>query len=1020
MKFLPVLSTVLVLSFALVTTAAPSSIKDIKGTWHVIEPEHRLALSPACGALDSEMRYTEKLYYFGNPEHATVQLVKAIFMPVGGAFHPSQLNQPVVLFSVRTIGKLLGAIQLNQGGDEVMLKKAIVNAVACDNDFKQALRMKHKNRLDLSYQDYDDLKNKLEVCEKIQKENHYVHLKADANGYFMSKGIFKHGEKDDNKLIETLKEYREKFLSEQPEPFDFEKTIAVLQAKASGPKVKKTIEALSHVSRFADLIIRSLAECRSAESSSSSSSSSLPAMPITNSQHYEQYATQHVLLTWLYRKAQNKRDFIPYFESLPQQFLVSGYVADGEDVYQGNDYKDIEQDIASKLNEQDGSNIFNYLKDNADLAAVIYAGIMNQKYGQDIPYLSEHATNYYDGMAVATCVENAIRNLCNIFTYNKKERIFVSNSLSLNLPLNLRAFYGRVSEDATNNLEDDVNKLQVHQDWSDIVQNLPYIAYGKIKLPGSPKALDSKEVDKKIGGFIKLSGVTIPEGAERSSATIKLDGADHTFQTITINKNTLVLVNSDDDSLVFEIMPSMQNVIVMVDNLLGLGLFSSGASSSSSFYAPGLSDIFFNADFNATYFPEICKRCGWEIEGDFDASKLNDQAVDQSISLKKGEALFTVNVQPFKHAYVERVVNEEAQEEYRKELSDYFETTLADVLDPMHLLLTNLYRPKPIDNEKAYEFHRAWHYSLFFTYDLFDRGKKLDLLPVILSSELESTTPDHASLVAQLIKHIEFEADLFYQGEAAARLSENLGFIEKYQSNSQFQNFLRDFFNKVYSHKNHEGQLITFSHFIKVSWLMDDTITAIKIIEKARELSENENACVRMFALLILVENEYASAYAVRALDVAMGYITDENSDYRRGAVRTLTALISKGYTPSFSPVLDFFINNVTDENFKYDAFYMLDALAWQKDNSASRSVLQVAVQERAERLQALLQNDALESWGETKTEQFLNEFAPSVLQEVGTQELLPPSEELSLSSGETSSSGTQETLTETQPSSVE
>lgn len=1030
MKFLRLLSIASVLSFALVTTAAPGSIKDIKGTWQVIVPEQRLALSPACGALDSETKYTEKLWYFGNPDHATVQLVKAIFMPVAGAFQLSKLNQPAIFFSVRTIGKLLGAIQLNEGRDSAELKKILVDAIIADEDFKQALQKKYKNKLDISYKNYDGLVARLGATED------YATIKTKASEYLIRQKLFKRGVAKDQELLDAVGAYHQT----KPENpgFDVERTIAILEAKIVEPKVKATIKALEPVLRFVDLIINSLLESKPGSlsallpfsSSSSSSGASSAAFSSEGSrehgsdvgfQHYEQYATQHILLTWLYRKASNKTDFATYFSSLPQEFLMPDKMFDVQDVYEGEEYLAILSGLVTDLNSREGVDIFSYLQRDTDLASIVYAELMNQKYGQDIPYLPEYATVFFDGVDFATCVETAIRNLCNIVTYDKKSRIFGNSFSSLNMYQTLRDFYAKKTEEATNNSEDDVQKPQVYQDWSDIVQNLPYIAYAEIKRPGSPKALSFKNIETQIDGFIKLPGITLPDEAEYGELVIKLDGADHTFRTIKIHNQTFALVETDD-YYVFEVMPSIQNTIIMLDRLLGLGLFSSSASSSSGVSASNFVNVFFNPDFNSVYFTQVCERVGWKIEGDFDVAVLDNRSADQVILLKKGEADFKFNLYPRKHAYAERVVNEEAQEEYRRKLCQYRDDIMDIGFDPMVLFVTKLYGPKPIDGDAGFTFsresHRAWNCSLFRTYDLFDPRKKIDLVRVMISSTPESTTQDHASLSAQLIRGIEFDPDLYYPEQMARIMNESLDFFGKYQNNSQLCNALNDFFDKVYVNKHDEGRMITFSYFIKVSRAINDRTTFEKIIQLARELSENEGAHVSMLALQLLVENGYTEAYA-RAFDFAMAYITHEDSDHCSDALHILKALIKQGYEPSFGPVLELFINRVTDENFKYYAFDMLDALAEQKDNPASRQVLQVAVQERADRLRAMLQNDALESWNKEKIQNLLHEFVPSASQGVGTQELEPLSEELPPPSEETSTPETQETLTVTPPSSV-
>ena len=343
--------------------AIPGSIKDIKGTWDILLPEHRLALSPALGALAIESHYIKKLYYFGNPNHATTQLVKVIFHAFNGGFQPSKHNMPTPLCSIKTIAKILTTISQNYGLPVDLLKEQLIKTLLSDEDFNTEF-MNKNNGLTFSQaqEEYNIYQKELSRTEKLAQ--HYNNIKERANNYLRSKQLVTRGIGDDFELIAKL----ETILSTKENPSTEEKSTekAKKRKRIDLPNVaelRKVFDAknrrtqlssllaknpFNSIINFADLIARSCNECQSqspsSSSSRSSSSSSSSSSSVATNQNYEGYATEHILLALLYKKSLTRQDFATYFQELPKEFLALKATDDWvNDSYEPNAHKKFEK-----------------------------------------------------------------------------------------------------------------------------------------------------------------------------------------------------------------------------------------------------------------------------------------------------------------------------------------------------------------------------------------------------------------------------------------------------------------------------------------------------------------------------------------------------------------------------------------------------------------------------------------------------------------------------------------------------
>ena len=121
------------------------------------------------------------------------------------------------------------------------------------------------------------------------------------------------------------------------------------------------------------------------------------------------------------------------------------------------------------------------------------------------------------------------------------------------------------------------SSFEAHNAWLQVISNLPYVAYNRM-------------VDGVTGQFTKAldSGkgyIAIPENERSNELLGWLKNAGYQV----LGKNQYG----------YELQPSVKNIIIVLDHLLQLNLFSE---------AGGLAKEFMRSDFIAVYFPKLCAR----------------------------------------------------------------------------------------------------------------------------------------------------------------------------------------------------------------------------------------------------------------------------------------------------------------------------------------------------------------------------------------------------------------------------
>lgn len=175
---------------------------------------------------------------------------------------------------------------------------------------------------------------------------------------------------------------------------------------------------------------------------------------------------------------------------------------------------------------------------------------------------------------VPNCMDNAIRNFISLFAYDKNKNCFSAGQLKK--ALNLKAIDPQLEDFL--NCYGDVNKARsahAHDDWFTLIADIPYATYCQ----AINSAINRNYAKMgKVKGLIKIEN---PTSAMQSWAT----------------KNNFDLLGTYYHG--YELYPSIRNIIIVLNHLLKLNLFSNQQE---------FEQLFASDDFIPHYFPILCKK----------------------------------------------------------------------------------------------------------------------------------------------------------------------------------------------------------------------------------------------------------------------------------------------------------------------------------------------------------------------------------------------------------------------------
>lgn len=292
---------------------------------------------------------------------------------------------------------------------------------------------------------------------------------------------------------------------------------------------------------------------------------------------YPQNTTQGILLGYMLQKVASKKDLEDYFSSFlghPIELPSEEYTLQEMNavVDQPVDFKSVQK-----------------------FADFICSSIYLKNYDASLPKIAVNKNVFFQGVEFTDCVENALRMICNIVTYDQSKKTFENNIALSKL---LTSFYAHsLSADVS-----EVENLQVHQAWMELLQDIPGVKYAKIKFKDSTDYFDSSvdEFDKEaFAGFIPM--VTIDTTLPKKN--ILIGSQVFTCYRKTIGNQTYLLVPKDSNLHCFEAHAFLSNIVFLLDYLFDLKIVANVA------------DIF-SVDFMSRYFLPIIEKLGLSVHSD--------------------------------------------------------------------------------------------------------------------------------------------------------------------------------------------------------------------------------------------------------------------------------------------------------------------------------------------------------------------------------------------------------------------
>lgn len=279
---------------------------------------------------------------------------------------------------------------------------------------------------------------------------------------------------------------------------------------------------------------------------------------------------QGIILGYLLLKANDRVDLEQYF---------TGFL--GTDVT-------LPQEQYSEENFKDILSATSDVQDSKQFAEFVCAMIYQQKYASFFPKLSTSKMVSYAGISFTDCVESMMLNMINIATYNQeKARLgFVPKELRMN---NALVEFYKQHADASK-----IDHANVNQAWTDIVENIEGVVYNRIVDSASSEQL---QVGDFCDGAIPVEQVY----ASLPVKIVQVGQKDFRVYEKLVGSQTYWLVPKQSGLVCCELMPTASNIIVLMNNLFHLRLYSN------------VEDVF-NPDFVKAHFVPMCQKFNWTVE----------------------------------------------------------------------------------------------------------------------------------------------------------------------------------------------------------------------------------------------------------------------------------------------------------------------------------------------------------------------------------------------------------------------
>ncbi len=298
------------------------------------------------------------------------------------------------------------------------------------------------------------------------------------------------------------------------------------------------------------------------------------------------FTTNTILLAVVFKLAENNKKLIQAFYEKLNEIIIgtkkeqqpSSIFVDDRMLDQHWADEHFEPAEKQELGEQLSFAVDNIEQLKKHYESIVYLALLSGEYpqrsGYTLVYYHYDPQDPMKAVGFHDCMDNTYRNLFNILFYDKDTISFMLDKIAGIHPNQALTNFYTDNKDAS-----DTEKYALHKLWTQVIENIPFVAYNR--KVGNEQSAD--DFGKK--GYVKVS-----------------EGIDLGAEYISVGKN----------SVVYEMQPSIRNIIFVFNYLLGLDLFNGEPGSTPD---EKIVAAFMRPDFIKTYFPILCEKIGITFYG---------------------------------------------------------------------------------------------------------------------------------------------------------------------------------------------------------------------------------------------------------------------------------------------------------------------------------------------------------------------------------------------------------------------
>lgn len=354
---------------------------------------------------------------------------------------------------------------------------------------------------------------------------------------------------------------------------------------------------------------------------------------------YPEGTTVAILLSYMLAKVNNHTDLQNYFR---------GFLDDNTYILPTKEYarQELESIANYEPTEEAQQNSHIDLNNIESIADYICALVFVEKYCSALPKIVTNTNVEYQGNEFPDCVEMMMYNLTNILTYNPKTQTLGNTPKNCTLHNQLKVFYNnKINSNPTI-----IGSKESHRSWLKLVENIEGCSYNRCVVRGTKNVLELRNL---CDGIIPIDNNDILKKLPKKH--ISINDKQYTVFEKQVGKNNYWLTPTTGDLDCFELMPTLSNMILLLNKFFTLNLASPIQKISHIVKGQNFADQALQPQFSTIYFEQLCKRFNWDIPQELflgiKEGILNSPRLEIPVRLATGEE-FTIEIYEKAHGTI--------------------------------------------------------------------------------------------------------------------------------------------------------------------------------------------------------------------------------------------------------------------------------------------------------------------------------------------------------------------------------